>query len=223
MSLNETENTRRKKLWEEGLTDTKIANVCEVSRAAIHDWRKKNGLKSNSKGKGNQLDNEETKVRTEMVKAGYTDAEIASFVGISRQSMTFWRHNHGLYKDRTLNDRYNDLGRDEVHLLHYLQNKYPGAHETHLVSLTKFAKPRANVTPTVKQRDSVRKIKVPGFKTIYYFDDGEYSCAEEAMKLFIELNPHIPENMGKIRTHLSKDLYEIFKQMTPKRFRRPSK
>lgn len=210
LPLSEDENAKRKRLWELGLSDSKIADIRKVSRAAIHDWRVKNGLKSNSKGQGNHLPSDEYELRLLLIKDGYTDAEIASIVGITKQSLTFWRWNKGIYKDTTLSQRHEQLTEEEENLFNYLKDKYPEEKEVHLISLTNFAKPRADITPTVKQRDFVRKIRVPGFKTVYYFDDGEYNCIEEAMELFICLNPHISENMKKIKINMLPELYDTF-------------
>jgi|GEM_PF-2829432 len=210
LPLSEDNNSKRKRLWELGFSDSEIADVCKVSRATIHDWRVKNGLKSNSKGQGNHLPSDEYELRIQLINDGYSDSEIASIVGISKQSLTFWRQNKGIYKDRTLSQRHEELTEGGERLFNYLIDKYPEEREVHLISLTKFEEPRADIIPTVKQRDFVRKIRVPGFKTVYYFDDGEYSCVEEAMELFIRLNPHISENMTKIKINILPELYDIF-------------
>ena len=57
-----------------------------------------------------------------------------------------------------------------------------------LLSLVKYAEPQSSSCPSPKQREFIKKIKVPGFKTVYYFDDGEYNCTETAMNLFIVIN-----------------------------------
>ena len=194
-----------------GYSDIKIASLCAVSRTSVYDWRMKNGLESNSKGKGNFLSQKDYDYRMEMINAGKTDEEIADIVGITRQSFTMWRQNRGIFKSITLPQRYDDLSDDERQMFDYLMERYyPADTEVHLMALTKFVHPRCDVIPTPKQRGFVRKIKVRGLKTVYYFDDTEYNCVDEAMELFITMNPDIYDSIWKIRVDMPQKLYGIF-------------
>jgi len=213
MAIDKIEDSKRKKMWELDWSDSEIAFACGVSRTTIHSWRTKNKLENKRKGKGNHLNATEEELRIKLFNEGYSDSEIAIRVGISTQSLIQWRLNKGLSKDKTLVHKNNELSTEEKHFLNYLKNKYPDEKETHLLSLTKFIKPKVGITTTAKQKKFISRIKISGFTTVYYFDNGEYTCAEDAMRLFIDLNSKTSKDIIKIKYNMNREQLSLFNKL----------
>ncbi|AKB85994.1 helix-turn-helix domain-containing protein [Methanococcoides methylutens] len=209
------EDKKRYELWNMGCTDSEIAAVCDVSRAAIHSWRIANGLDSNNgDGKGNYLDTEEEETRLKLFQEGYTDSEIGAMVGVTGHSIYQWRSRRGLFKvEKQTSDKINELSLNEEILFEYLKDKYPYKKEVSLISLAKYAEPTISACPSGKQKEFIKKIKIPGCRTVYYFDDGEYSCIEEAMRLFVTTNSEfIEENNTKVLVNMPSSFHRIFEK-----------
>ncbi len=206
-----SENKLKKALWELGLSDQQIANIFLISKSSIYYWRKKNGLQCNDKRRGSRLEKEEEEFRLKLWEENYSDEEIANATGLTKQSVIFWRTRRNLFKDKTNLERMEELSEKESIFLEYLKSKYPERADSFYIGLAKYVEPKVGGIPTVQQREFVRKIKVAGFKIIHYFDDGEYSNLDEAMDLFIKLNPNIDEDISKIRSGgMNRELYQIF-------------
>lgn len=207
----DSENKLKKALWELGLTDSQIANVFLVKKYVITDWRRKNGLESKYNRKGSHLEKEEEEFRLKLWEENYSDEEIANATGITKQSVIFWRMRRNLFKNKTNSEKMGELSEKESIFLEYLKSKYPERADSYYIGLAKYVEPKVGGVPTIQQREFVRKIKVAGFKTVHYFDDGEYSSLEEAMDLFIKVNPNIDEDISKIRSRgMNRELYQVF-------------
>lgn len=183
------DDQKRRELWKQNCTDTQIAEICGVSRTTIYSWRIKNDLKSNSKRKGRCLDKNEQLFRHDLFDKGHTDEEMAEILNISKMTVVQWRTKNGLNRtQQTNNIKYQNLNENELIFHEYLKNKHPDLRETTLLALAKFVEPKSDMYPGANLRRYARRIKATGFKTVFYFDDGEFSCINEAVKLFVQIN-----------------------------------
>lgn len=200
MMLPIEEDQKRRELWEQKYTDTQIAEKCGVSRATIYNWRKKYNLKSNGRGRGNYLNESEELLREDLFEKGHTDEEIADILNISTIAVFNWRIKNGLYRTRQGNEeKYQDLTDEERVFYEYLKDKHNDLRETTLLALAKFVEPRSDLSPAANLRRFAKKIRAPGFKTVFYFDDGEFSCINEAVELFVQINKNEILNSSKQR------------------------
>ncbi len=198
--LSIEENKKRRELWRQKYTDAQIAEKCGVSRAAIYSWRKKYNLKSNGRGRGNYLNESEELLRQNLFEKGHTDEEIADILNISTITVFNWRIKNGLYRTRQGNEeRYQDLTDEERVFYEYLKDKHNDLRETTLLALAKFVEPRSDLSPAANLRRFAKKIKAPGFKTVFYFDDGELNYIKEAVELFVQINKRDISNSSKQR------------------------
>ena len=198
--LSIEENKKRRELWRQKYTDAQIAEKCGVSRAAIYSWRKKYNLKSNGRGRGNYLNESEELLRQNLFEKGHTDEEIADILNISTITVFNWRIKNGLYRTRQGNEeRYQDLTDEERVFYEYLKDKHNDLRETTLLALAKFVEPRSELSPAANLRRFAKKIKAPGFKTVFYFDDGELNYIKEAVELFVQINKRDISNSSKQR------------------------
>jgi hypothetical protein len=210
LNKKSSEDTLKKALWELGLTDPQIADVFFVKKFAIAEWRRKNGLESKYNRKGSHLEKEEEEFRLKLWDENYSDEEIANATGLKKQSVIFWRMRRNLFKDKRNSEKIEELSEKESIFLEYLKSKYPERSDAFCIGLAKYIEPKVGGTPTIQQREFVRKIKAAGFKTIHYFNDGEYTNLNEAMDLFIKSNPNIDENISKLQAGISRELYQVF-------------
>lgn len=200
MMLQLEEDQKRRELWKQNYTDTQIAEICGVSRATIYSWRKKYNLKSNGRGKGNHLNENEEQLRQDLFEKGCTDEEIAHVLNISTIAVVNWRIKNGLYRTRQGNEeKYQDLTDKERVFYEYLKDKHNDLRETTLLALAKFVEPRSDLSPAANLRRFAKKIKAPGFKTVFYFDDGELNHIKEAVELFVQINKRDISNSSKQR------------------------
>lgn len=211
--LNEknSQNKLKKALWELGLTDKQLADIFLVNKQSIYLWRKKNGLQCNDKRKGPRLKKKDLELRLKLFNENYSDEEIAIATGLSKGSITCWRWQNNLSKGKKNSERIEEFSEKESLFLEYLKSKYPERKDAFCIGLAKYVEPKVGVFPNVQQREFVRKIKVAGFKTVHYFDDGEYTNLNEAMDLFIRSNPNIDEDISKLHSGgISRELYQVF-------------
>ena len=134
-------------------------------------------------------------------------------MGVTGLSIYQWRKRRGLTESKKglSEKKVNDLSLKEETFFQYLKNKYPHRNDLFLLSLVKYVEPQSSSCPSPEQREFINKIKVPGFKTVYYFDDGEYNCTEKAMNLFIVINyNYMSENIGKIQANMTPSFYKLF-------------
>lgn len=82
---------RRKalKLYEDGKSDGEIADALGVTRLAVFDWRKADGLTANKEADSHDK-------RMEAYRMGLSDREAAKSLGIGRSTFRNWRYKHGL-------------------------------------------------------------------------------------------------------------------------------
>lgn len=211
LSKKNNENKLKKALWELGLTDQQLANVFLVSKSVISYWRGKNGLQCNDKRKGPRLEKKDLELRLKLVNENYSDEEIAIVTGLSKGSITSWRWQNNLSKGKRNSEKIDELSEKESLFLEYLKDKYPERTDSFCIGLAKYVEPKVGVPPTTRQKEFIRKIKVAGFKTVHYFDNGEYNYLNEAMDLFIRSNPNIDEDISKIQSGgMNRELYKVF-------------
>lgn len=210
--LNNEENLKRMTLWKHGLNDIEIAKACGVTSPTICRWRTINGLENNYKVK--KLSDEEKERILKLYNEGYKGSEIATLVGVSTATVYQYMKKNMYNVSESNKEKIDELNIKEKLLLEYLREKYPNARESHLFSLAKFAIPQIDLYPTSLQKRFVKKIRVSGYKTVYYFDDDEYSFKEEAVKLFLDANNNIfdapPHKLRhKLSTSVSKEIYDL--------------
>lgn len=158
MVLSTEEEKKRMELWEKGYTDSQIGKTCGVCYTTINHWRKKHNLKSNSKGQGRRLEDSEEKLRCDLFTEGYTDAEIAEVVNISKSAVSLWRSNRKLQHHHLTNDgKYGNLTSEELKFYNYLKEKRSDLDERTLLALAKYYKPRSDTNPSATLRRHVRK------------------------------------------------------------------
>jgi transposase len=210
--LNEknSENKQKMALWELGLTDQQLADIFLVSKSSIYLWRKKNELQCNDKRKEPRLEKEDFELRLKLFNENYSDEEIAIVTGLSKESITMWRWKNNLSKGKRNSEKIEELSEKESLFLEYLRSKYPERSDAFCIALARYVEPKVGFSPSAQQREFVRKIKLPGFKTIYYYDDGEYTNLNEAIDLFIRLHPYIEKNISKLQSIMGRELYEAF-------------
>jgi hypothetical protein len=202
------DHEQRFDLYSKGYSDIEIAKKCGVSKDTIFRWRKKNDLKS-LRGKGNHLSQEERSRRIGLIEKGYTDEQCAAMIGISKQSFTHWRYNNGYRKTEPFINKITELDENEQNLYLYLAQNYSIKRDAHLLSLAKYATPQVDVSPSSTQRKYIKKIRVPGFKSVYYFDDGYYSIENKAIRMFVDINKdNFQDHPKKLVGNLPKEIYE---------------
>lgn len=204
------EDELKKALWQLGLTDQQIADVFLLSKSTISYWRKKNELQCNDKRKESRLEKTDKEFRLKLCEENYSDEEIAVATGLSKGTITLWRWKNNLLRGKRNSEKIEELSEKELKFLEYLKSKYPERADAFCIALARYVEPKVGYSPSVQQREFVRKIKVPGFKTIHYFDDGEYTNLNEAMDLFIKSNPDIDENISKLQSGMSRELYQVY-------------
>lgn len=205
------ENKLKKALWELGLTDQQLANIFLVSKSTISYWRKKNGLQCNDKRNEPRLEKKDLELRLKLINQNYSDEEIAIATGLSKGTITSWRFHNNLFKDKTNSEKIEELSEKESMFFEYLKAKYPERTDSFCIGLAKYVEPKVGIPPTTRQKEFIRKIKVAGFKTVHYFDNGEYNNLNEAMDLFIRSNPNIDEEISKIHSGgMNRELYKVF-------------
>lgn len=208
---NNSESKLKKALWELGLTDQQLANVFLVCKSSIYLWRKKNGLQCNDKRRGPHLEKKDLELRLKLISENYSDEEISIATGVSKGGITSWRMQNKLFKDKRNFEKIEELSEKESMFLEYLKSKYPERKDSFCIGLAKYVEPKVGSNATTQQREFIRKIKVAGFKTILYFDDGEFSNLDEAMDLFIKSNPNIDEDISKMYAGgMNRELYQVF-------------
>lgn len=94
------EHQKRKELYDQGLSDIEIADLCFVCINAIRYWRKNHNppLPVNAK----QAIQEST--RLALYKANLTDREIAREEKVSKMAIRGWRKKHNLPENRPWED-----------------------------------------------------------------------------------------------------------------------
>lgn len=211
--LNEknSENKLKKALWELELTDQQLANIFLVNKSSISYWRKKNGLQCNDKRKEPRLEKKDLELRLKLFNENYSDEEIAIATGLSREAIALWRWKNNLLKNKSNSEKIEELSEKESVFLEYLKTKYPELKDSACIALAKYIEPKLGGNPNGRQKQFIRKIKVAGFKTVHYFDNGEYNNLDEAMDLFIKSNPNIYEDISKLHSGgMNRELYKVF-------------
>ena len=83
---------RRRELYEQGLSDYKIAEQMGCAASTISEWRKKNGLPASGiKRKAEVLED-----RMRLYEQGMSDGQIAKALGLTRVAVMNWRRKSGL-------------------------------------------------------------------------------------------------------------------------------
>jgi hypothetical protein len=88
VSLSEHSRTIRRGLYEEGLSDSEIADRTGTTTIAIRHWRNRANLPAN--------DLKDQADRERLYAQGMTDSEIARELGQRRNAVFHWRHQRGL-------------------------------------------------------------------------------------------------------------------------------
>lgn len=135
--LNEenSENKLKKALWELGLTDQQLANIFLINKGSIYYWRKKNGLQCNDKRKEPRLEKKDLEFRLKLINENYSDEEIAIVTGLSKGSITSWRLQNNLFKDKRNSEKIEELSEKESMFLEYLKAKYPERTDSFCIGL----------------------------------------------------------------------------------------
>jgi len=95
--LDREEDEKRHALYDQGLSDAKIAQAVGVTRDTIRAWRKHRDLPANKRvGQHSPLSTEEEEKRRRLVRRGYTDEQIARLSGVTQPAITEWRNRRGL-------------------------------------------------------------------------------------------------------------------------------
>lgn len=211
LNKKKDENKLKKALWELGLTDQQLANIFLVSKSTISYWRNKNGLQCNDKRNDPRLEKKDLELRLKLINQNYSDEEIAIATGLSKGTITSWRFHNKLFKDKTNSEKIEELSEKESTFFEYLKAKYPERTDSFCIGLAKYVEPKVGGMISAGQRQFIRKIKIGGFKTVHYFDNGEYNNLNEAMDLFIRSNPNIEEEISKIHSGgMNRELYKVF-------------
>lgn len=85
-----TRHDKLMELYNEGYTDKKMAELCNTSRGSIFNWRKKNGLDSNSISKKIVFEN----IKDDLIRLhslGFTDKQISEEIKCSVSYVNYWR------------------------------------------------------------------------------------------------------------------------------------
>lgn len=93
------EDKRRRKWYDRGWSDDRIAKKRGVARVTITAWRLKNNLPPNRKKGANQLSDAEHKRRLKLWGQGLPDAVIGEEVGVSLGAIMRWRQKLGLERN----------------------------------------------------------------------------------------------------------------------------
>ncbi len=93
--LPKEKHNARMALYEQGLTDEKIAAELSMSKSAICCWRKKNGLPAQGNICRRPLNQNQDKALL-LYQQGLHDKEIAKVFGVHRSTVAYWRIKQGL-------------------------------------------------------------------------------------------------------------------------------
>ncbi len=89
------------KLYQEGLSDEKIANIVNFSKKSIFEWRKKRNLISNF-STNKRLTTEMKHKMLHYYHSGKSDSQIAKILKISINTVFTWRKKKRLPAQKTL-------------------------------------------------------------------------------------------------------------------------
>lgn len=101
--LSKEEHNERLKLYKQGLSDAKIAQVLFLSTSAIFHWRRKANLPVNLSPKNYaKIDSKENMKRYRLYCNGLKDREIAEICNVSPHAINSWRYHRGLQSNHKL-------------------------------------------------------------------------------------------------------------------------
>lgn len=104
--LNKEEHNERLKLYKQGLSDAKIAQILFLSTSAIFHWRRKANLPVNLSPKTYaKIDNKENMKRYRLYCNGLSDREIAKRCDVSPHAINSWRYHRGLQSNHKLKNK----------------------------------------------------------------------------------------------------------------------
>lgn len=84
---------RLRELYEQGLSDRKIAEELDLKEYNVYAWRRERGLPGNFHKTHNRIDEERAR---ELLEEGLTDTQIAMAIGCSQAAIYHWRKRNGL-------------------------------------------------------------------------------------------------------------------------------
>ena len=82
-----------RELYDQGLSDRKVAETLEVKESLVYRWRKERGLPGNFPRTHNRIDEERAR---KLYDQGLTDNRIALAIGCSQVAVCHWRKRNGL-------------------------------------------------------------------------------------------------------------------------------
>lgn len=85
------------RLYDAGLNDVGIANVLGVTKQAVGQWRRGEGLPANRTYKTKPCEEDK---RMELYHMGLSDAAIGRIVGVEKKAINLWRRRRGLAPNR---------------------------------------------------------------------------------------------------------------------------
>lgn len=107
-NLSDEKKQQRMYLYNQGLSNKQIADICGTTPNAIAKWKERNGL--NEEKTQPRIDDE---LCRKMFYDGKKDAEIAKANGVSVTAVISWRHRRGLQRRKRGGNHYAQRGDDQ--------------------------------------------------------------------------------------------------------------